>query len=170
MAAPTNEERLSWSERLKVVCVSLGFLLVLGFLGWLFWSFNPIRNTDWIWEGFWEPIGVGRYRVPKGVAMLLTLACYLVLLPLAFLVFVAGVVHGLRGRRTRLAAWILREMSHQEVRKEHERMLESAEAEGELSPADKVMQTYLPPAVGWGIFLGFLVLAAAALVWLATRD
>jgi hypothetical protein len=144
--------------------------LVLGFLGWLFWSFNPIRNTDRIWEGFWEPIGVGRYRVPKGIVLVFTLTCYLVLLPLAFLVFVAGVVHGLRGRRTRLAAWILREMSQQEVRKRHERMLKSAEAEGELSPADKVMQSYLPPAVGWGILLVFLVLAVVALVWSATRE
>src|SRR5262245_6130020 len=170
MAPSTNGECLSRPERLKVVGLSLGFVLVLSFLGWLFWTYYPIRDTDQIWEGFWDPIVVGRYRVPKGIVVLFILAGYLVLLPLAFLVFVAGVVHGLRGRRTRLAAWVLRQMSQQEVRKRHERTLKSAEAEGELSPADKVMQSYLPPAVGWGIFLGLLVLAVAALVWSVTRE
>ena len=168
MAPSTNEGRLTWPERLKVVSVGLGFLLLFSFLGWLFWSFNPIRNADWIGDGFWEPIEVGRYRVPRGVATFFTLACYLVLIPLALLVFLAGVVHGLQGRRTRLAVWILREMSQREVRKRHEHRPMSAEAES--SPAEKVMQSHLPPSVGWGIFLGFMVLAVAVLVWSATRE
>jgi hypothetical protein len=170
MGPPTNAEPLPWPQRLKIVCVSLGFVLVLGFLGWLFWAFNPIRDTDWLGKEFWEPVGVGRRRVPKGIVALFTVACYLILLPLACLVFVAGVFHGLRGRRTRLAAWLLREMSQEEVRKRHEGMLRSLDAEGELSPREKVLQTYLPPAVGWAIFLGFLVVAVGVLVWVATRE
>jgi hypothetical protein len=31
-------------------------------------------------------------------------------------------------------------------------------------------QSYLHPAVGWGIFVGFLVLAVVALVWAASRE
>jgi hypothetical protein len=170
MAPPTNVEPLPWPERLKVVGVSLGFVLVLGFLGWLFWTFNPIRDTAWIGKEFWEPVGVGPYRVAKGIAALFTGTCYLVLLPIACLVFVAGVFHGLRGRRTRLAAWVLRDMSHEEVRKRHEGVLRSLDAEGQLSPTEKVLQGYLPPAVGWAIFLGLLVVAVGALVWAATRE
>jgi len=170
MAPSTNVERLSWPERLKVVCLSMGFVLVLGFLGWLFWAFNPIRDTDWIGKEFWEPVGVGPYRVPKGIAALFILVCYLILLPVACLVFVAGVFHGLRGRRTRLAAWILREMSQEEVRKRHERSLKSLEAEGEPSHTDDALQSYLPPAVGWAIFVGLLIIAAGILVWAATRE
>jgi hypothetical protein len=161
---------LTWPERLKVVSLSLGFLLVLGFLGWLFWAFNPIRDTDWLGKEFWEPVGVGRYRVPKGIAALFTAACYLILLPAACLVFVVGVLHGLRGKRTWLSGWILRGMSHEEVRKRHERMLESLDAEGTLSHTDKVLQSYLPPAVGWTIFLGLLAVGAGVLVWAATRE
>jgi hypothetical protein len=170
MAPPTNAGPLSWPERLKVVCVSLGFVLVLGFLGWLFWTYNPIRDTDWLGKEFWEPVGVGRRRVPKGIVVLFTVGCYLILLPVACLVFVAGVFHGLRGRRTRLAAWLLRETSQEEARKRHERMLRSLEADGMLSPTDKVLQSYLPPAVGWGIFLGLLVVVVGVLAWVATRE
>jgi hypothetical protein len=170
MAPPTDAERLTWPERLKVVGVSLCFVLLLGYLGWLFWAFNPIRNTDWLGKEFWEPIGVGRRRVPKGIVALFTVGFYLILLPVAWLLFVAGVYHGLRGRRTRLTAWLLRQMSQEEARKRHEGMLQSWEAEGELSRMDKGMHGYLRPAVGWGILLGFLVLAVAALVWSATRE
>jgi hypothetical protein len=56
------------------------------------------------------------------------------------------------------------------VRKRHEGMLRALDAEGEHSPAEKVLQTYLPPAVGWAIFLGLLVVAVGVLVWVATRE
>ena len=162
-------DRLTWPERLKVVCLSFGFLLVLGFLGWLFWTFNPIRDTARIWKEFWEPVGVGGI-VPKGIALLFIVGCYLILLPVACLVFLAGVFHGLRGKRTRLSGWILREMSQEEVRKRHEGMLKSLDAEGQLSHTDKVLQSYLPPAVGWAIFFGLLALGVGVLVWVATRE
>ena len=169
MAPPHHAERLTWPERLKVVCLSLGFLLVLGFSVWLFWTFNPIRDTDRLWKEFWEPVGLGGF-IPKGIALLVLVACYLILLPVAGLVFLAGVVHGLRGRRTRLSGWILREMSQEEVRKRHEGMLKSLGAQGKLSPTDKVLQSYLPPAVGWAIFFGLLALGVGVLVWVATRE
>jgi len=60
----------------------LGFLLVFGFLGWLFWTFNPIRDTDRIWKEFWEPVGLGGI-VPKGIAFVFMVVCYLTLLPVA---------------------------------------------------------------------------------------
>src|SRR4051812_5919165 len=128
MAPPDGGARLAWPERLKVVFGSLGFLLVLGFLGWLFWTFNPAREAGRVWDGYWEPVRAGRYRVPKGFVVLLTLAGYLVLLPVAFLVFAAGLAHGLRGRRTRLAAWVLRGASQRDVRERHEQRLRAAEA------------------------------------------
>jgi len=147
----------------------LGFLLVFGFLGWLFWTFNPIRDTDRIWKEFWEPVGLGGI-VPKGIAFVFMVVCYLTLLPVACLVFLAGVFHGLRGRRTRLSGWILREMSQEEVRKRHERMVESLDAQGKVFQTDKVLQSYLPPAVGWAIFLGLLAVGVGVLVWVATRQ
>jgi hypothetical protein len=147
----------------------LSFLLVLGSLGWLFWTFNPIRDTDRLWKEFWEPVGVGGI-VPQGIALLFIAVCYLILLPVACLVFLAGVLHGLRGKRTRLSGWILREMSQEAVRKRHEGMLKSLDAEGKLSQTDKVLQSYLPPAVGWAIFFGLLAVGAGVLVWVATRE
>lgn len=169
MSPSINEERLSWPERLKVVCLSLGFVLVLSFLGAVFWNFNPLPKTDRFWDGFWEPIGSGRHQASEGSLRLLFLVQCLVLLPLAIMVFVAGVVQGLRGRRTRLAAWILRNMNDQEVRKRHEEMLESAEAAGDLTRMERVGQTYIPQRLGLAILFGFLLLGAAAMVWSATR-
>ena len=168
MAPPDHAEWLTWPERLKVVCLSLGVLLVFGFLGWLFWAFSPIRDTDQLWQEFWEPVGLGGI-VPKGIALLFLVVCYLILLPVAGLVFLAGVVHGLRGRRTRLSGWMLREMSQEHVRKRHEGMLKSLDSQGKLSRTDKVLQSYLPPAVGWAIFLGLLAVGVAALVWVTVR-
>ena len=57
MEPSANLERLTWPERLKVVCVSLGFVLVLGFVGWLFWAFNSIPDSGWLGKEFWEPVG-----------------------------------------------------------------------------------------------------------------
>ena len=156
MVPSTQEERLSWPERLKVVFLSLGFILVLSFVCWVL--LTPMRDDrfrqdvwKYFWEDFWKPLDA-HGSVRQGVAILTVLACHLIFVPLGFMVFLAGVVHGLRGRRTRLAAWILREMSQQEVRKRHDPNL------------------YLSPAVGWGILLGFLALIVAALIWLATRE
>ena len=169
MALPYHAHRLAWPERLKVICVSLGFLLVLGFLGWLFWTFNPVRDADRIWKEFWEPVRAGSI-LPKGIALLFIVVCYLILLPVACLVLLAGVFHGLRGRRTRLSGWILRAMSQEEVRLRQKGMLKSLDAEGRLSPTDKVLQSYLSPAVGWAILLGLLAVDVGVLVWVATRE
>jgi hypothetical protein len=107
-------------------------------------EFSPIRDTDRLWKEFWEPVGLGGF-IPKGIAVLVLVVCYLMLLPVAGLLFLAGVVHGLRGRRTRLSGWILREMSQEQVRKRHERMVKSLDTQGRLSQTDKALQSYLPP-------------------------
>jgi hypothetical protein len=168
MTPSQRAEWLTWPERLKVVCLSLGFLGVFGFLGWLFWAFSPIRDTDRLWKEFWEPVGLGGF-IPKGIAVLALVVCYLMLLPVAGLLFLAGVLHGLRGRRTRLSGWILREMSQEQVRRRHERMLKSLDTQGRLSQTDKALQSYLPPAVAWAIFLGLLAVGVGALIWVAVR-
>ena len=67
MAPPANEERLAWAERLKVVSVSFGFVLLSCLLSWLFWAFNHIWDSDWIGEDFWEPVEVGPYRIPQRI-------------------------------------------------------------------------------------------------------
>jgi len=86
------------------------------------------------------------------------------------LVSVAGVLHGCRGRRTWLSTLILREMSQEQVRQRHVEMRQSLDAEGKLSQTDKVLQVYLPPAIGWAILLGFLAIVVVVMVYMATLE
>ncbi|MBO0698559.1 MAG: hypothetical protein J2P46_09200 [Zavarzinella sp.] len=134
----SQSERLSGRERARVVGLSLGFLVVFGFLFWVFWNFHPAWDQNSVWDGFWEPIQGGGRRVPKGVVVLYTLAFYFVVVPAAFLVFVAGVVQGLRGRRTRVARWILRASSSRQARRD-------VEARGAV---------YIPTWVGVALVVG----------------
>ncbi|MBI3467866.1 MAG: hypothetical protein HY000_33070 [Planctomycetes bacterium] len=61
-------------------------------------------------------------------------------------------------------------MNHEEVRKRHEQILKPLEAAGEWSPTDKVLNSFLPPTVGWAILLAFLLGMIALLVWVATAE
>jgi hypothetical protein len=146
MAPPSPPERLTWPERLKVISVSLGFLVVLGFLTWLFWThFNFVRNPDLIWKDFWEPVA-RHSKLPQGIAALVSVAFYLIVPPLGFFVFLCGVFQGVRGKRNRASDWILRQMN-------------APAQEGDL-----------PPAVGWAVFLGLLAVGIGVLVWAATTE
>jgi hypothetical protein len=79
---------------------------------------------------------------------------------------------GVSGRRGTLAWRILRSSRHAEVQKDHDRLVHLIEKEEglKISPLDRQGQKVLAPAVGWGIFLGFLAAGVALLVWMATRN
>ena len=156
---------LSFRERCQVIGIALGFLLVLGFLAFLAITYAaPTTLLALIPDAF----RAGKIRT--GLGLCATMVFYVAGLPVGLILSAVGIIQGALGNRTRLTRWVLREMNQAEVRKRHERMLKSLEAEGELSRKDVVLQNYLPPAVGWGILLGFLVLVVAALVWFATRE
>jgi hypothetical protein len=149
MATPADADRLSGPERARVVGLSLGFLLVFGFLFWVFWQVNPAWDQASIWDGFWEPIQGGGRRVPKGFVVLYTLAFYFVVVPAVCLVFLAGIVQGLRGRRTRVARWILRASGGREAKR-------AIESRGDV---------YIPTWVGLLLVVGLplIVLLVAVL-------
>lgn len=136
---------LSLRERCQVLGIATGFLLVLGFLAWLAIAYAaPATILDLIPEYF----RAGKIRTALGLCV--TLAFYVVGLPVGLLLTLLSIFQGASGRRTRLTRWILRDMSQQEVRKR--------------------LHSSLPPAVGWAIFLAILVVALAVLVWAATRE
>jgi hypothetical protein len=156
---------LSLRERCQVIGITLGVLLVLGFLAWLVFTYtDPAAALAGISDAF----RTGKVRT--GLSLCLCIVFYVIGLPVGLAFSTVGFWQGALGRRTRLTKAILREMDHEEVRKRHERMLKALDAEKELSRTGKVLQSYLSPAVGWSILLTFLALAVAALVWSATRE
>jgi hypothetical protein len=165
--APKQHERrndLSVRERCQVVGIALGFLVVLGFLAWLAIDYAaPATLVAAIPEAF----RIGKIR--RGLSLCVTLVFYVVGLPVGLVLSVIAIIQGALGRRTRLTRWILREMKQKEDTRQ-EGTPTWLEPEVELSPAEKVLQSKLRPAVGWGIFLGVLVIAVAVLVWAATRE
>jgi hypothetical protein len=160
-----QQDTLVIGDRCKVVGVASGFLLVLGVLAYLAATFAPPAFLlDGIAEGF-------RSEKPRrALGLGAVLLFYVAGLPAGIAGSCIAVVQGMRGRRTRLTTWILRESSQKEVRERHEEAMRALETRGELSPAEKMAQTYLPPALGWGLLLGFLLLVVGILVWTATRE
>jgi hypothetical protein len=96
------------------------------------------------------------------------------LLALAITAVAAGFA-GITGKGKTFAKWVLRSASHAELQKGHKHLVEILEEGGmreegtPLSTLYKLEKTPLSPAVGWGIFLGFLAVALAVVVWLALR-
>jgi hypothetical protein len=156
---------LSFRERCQVIGITLGFLLVLGFLAWLAFTYT---DPGAALAGISDAFRAGKVRT--GLSLCACIVFYVAGLPVGLALSAVGLFQGALGRRTRLTKAILREMDHEEIRKRHERMLKALDAEKELSRTDRVLHSYLPPAVGWGIFLALLALVVAALVWSATRE
>lgn len=141
------EVPLTARERKIVVGMSLAAVVVFGALLGIVWWYSPFPAKEWLGNEFWEMIDLGkRRRVPKGFVAIWTLAAYLVVFPLIVLVFFAGAVEGLRGRRTRLSGWILREAQQTDTREE-------IETRGE---------TYIPTWLGVVLLLA---LPIALLLW-----
>lgn len=160
-----REFNLTPHERFQVIGISLGFLLVLGFLAWIAIGFAfPATLFAAVESAF-------RGGNPRmGLKACAGLVFYVIGLPVGLIVSMLGIVQGARGKRTSLTMWILRMMNHDEVRKQHEQKLQSLEFEGKLSATEKVFQSFLPQSTGWGILLGLMILAAAVLTWFALRE
>jgi hypothetical protein len=92
------------------------------------------------------------------------------LLAVAITGLAAGVA-GIIGKGKSVSKWLLRPTSYAEFQKYHEQVVQQFEQAGfKLSPVDKQIQKPLSLAVGWGIFLGFLAVALALVVWTALRN
>src|SRR5262245_22629621 len=134
---------LSGRERCRIVAITLGFLLVLGYLTWLALRYEAPAG---ILEGIPQLFRAGKIRSALGLCA--GLVFYVAVLPAGLILSLLILLQAARGTRTRRTGWFLRETSHEEVQKRHERMLDSMEAEEGLSATDRTLQTYLPPAVG----------------------
>lgn len=156
---------LSLRERCQVVGIATGFLLALGFLAWLAITYAAPAT---IIDGITEYFRTGKMR--RALGLCVGLVFYVAGLPVGLTLSLLVLFQGASGKRTRLTRWILHDMSQEAVRKRHERTLKSIEAEGELSSTEKALQSYLPPVAGWAIFLGFLLVAVAVLVWAAIPE
>jgi hypothetical protein len=75
-------------------------------------------------------------KVRTGLTLCLCIVFYVAGLPVGLALSALGLFQKALGRRTRLTKAILRKMDHEEVRKRHERMLESLDNEKGLSRAD----------------------------------
>jgi hypothetical protein len=115
MAVPPNPVRLSVTERLTIVGLSLGFALAVSFIGYiLVFTSLPTGETAWDFYqiacrktliAFWDGVSQGRIRTAGGI--LLGGFAYLVVFPLLWLASLFGILTGLRGKRTRFATRIL---------------------------------------------------------------
>jgi hypothetical protein len=110
MAADGEGHALSLADRSKVGGVAVGFLLVLGYLAYLFLSFSAPRNLpDEIAAAF----RAGRLKTAVGMCAVLTF--YAVGLPAGIAAALVAAVQALLGWRTRLTTWILRRISEEPV-------------------------------------------------------
>jgi hypothetical protein len=156
---------LSFRERCQVIGVATGIVLILGFLSWLgIIQAAPAMILDKIQEF----LRAGNIRLAVAGCMLLVLC--VVGFPVGLILSVFSIFQGASGRRTRLTRWILREVSQREMQKRRERTLDPLGAEGELSRTDRIVFSYLPPSVGWAVFLAILVGAIGLLLWAATSE
>jgi hypothetical protein len=110
MTAPIDPPPLTSRERMLVVGMSLAVVAVFAALLGIVWWQSPWPGKEWLRDEFWEMVGVGRRRVPKGFVAIWTIAAYAVVFPVVVLVFAGGAVQGFRSGRTRLTTWILHEV------------------------------------------------------------
>jgi hypothetical protein len=138
---------LTLRERLAMLGICIALLFVVALLGGV--AFGP-------WSA-------GRAFLPGA------------LLALSLTALAAG-FSGITGKGKNLSKRLMRTASHAELRKGYEHVAHSLEESGaqhagtELSTLYRRWQRPLSPALGWGIFLGFLAAAMALLIWLALKS
>jgi hypothetical protein len=97
---------LELRERLCVIGIATGLLLVLAFLAWLAIAYAaPATILDQIPEYF----RAGKIR--SGLGLCVTLFFYVVGLPLGLMVSLLALFQGACGQRTALTRWLLRELN-----------------------------------------------------------
>src|SRR5690349_11063743 len=122
-APPPQGSSLSTRDRLKVVGLSLGFLIVLGVLTYYVIVLAVPTTVD-VYETIGKGFRQGRSRSFLTALVAPVLGILIVLLIAAGIIeFSIGLVHGLLGRRSSVTEGILRGMSHEEFRKQREQML-----------------------------------------------
>jgi hypothetical protein len=117
MVKQVDTQRLSPTERATIIAVCLGFALVIGFLAFMVLktSTEPDESAWGAYSSAWRRVltefgsTVTQGRRRGAVANLLVSHLILIIFPLIALIAVGGILTGLRGRRTRFAALILRQ-------------------------------------------------------------
>jgi hypothetical protein len=157
---------LTTGERANVIAVAGGFVFVLAFLVYLSWRFDYFPRFI---EQIEEALRGGKIRELR--LFILLLLAYGVGLPVGVSVAVIALVQGLRGRSTRLTRWILRESTHAGAMERQARQVDEARRQGTISAREqKVLKIALPPAIGWAIFILFLIAMAVVLIVVINRD
>src|SRR4051812_14020569 len=108
-----EQRRLSLRERCLVVGVSSGFVLVLGATGWLLAAYGGFAALlDRIPKAFRAG------DVTSAMRECLILAVFAVGYPGVLVCCLLGIYQGAQGRRTRLTAWILKELRQKDAAEE----------------------------------------------------
>lgn len=157
--------RLSWKQRLQVIGISLGFLLVFELLAYL--SYHYVA-TDATLDDIADMFRAGKHKHALGMCVVLLF--YVVGVPAVLVLATIGVLHGLRGRQTSLTDWVLSESSQAEVRQRHESAMDCLEATEGLSHADRILQIYVSPKIGWSLLIAFVAAGIGLLIWAAMAN
>jgi hypothetical protein len=157
--------KLTPRERAAVVAVSVGSLVVLSFVAYLsvvYWFPAPLVR------GIWDEVSHRRLKSQRAVWLAMALVYYVAIQPVLIIASVVSAFDGAIGKRTRLTQWILREVSHEQVRKRYDEEL--ADSPDGVSPLDRIQNVFLPSWLGWAVFLGIVVAGAALLAWSAMHE
>ena len=157
-------EELSFRESCQVVAVSAGFAVVFSFVCVLVFNASDL-NSDL--KAIRAAFAQGQLKL--AFAMCLLPAAKFVDFPVGILGALFVVWQGAQCRRTALTTFLLNQMNEQKVREKYAQSRKEVERHGELPMIKQVSMTYLPPAVGWALFLGFALIVAGLLVWLTLR-